>query len=361
MRWKYAGRRATRSLARVELSLRRGWRRIGVQLGIAAPLSLLALSNAVPLAAQELGEQRVATSMLTFLKIGVGARAVAMGESFTPVADDATTMFWNPAGLALLSERRLHFSHTGWPAEIDYETVFFTTPVSFLDGGIGLQISSLRTELDFTTEEEPLPNGRTFGFSDLAVGIGFARQLSDRLAFGFNIKYVREDLGSEVGGSVVNSWAADVGTLFRLPYRKFRMTMAWTNIGPDFQPSGGFESQPPDEATRDVRYQSFSPASVFAFGAALEPLQGAHYRLLTSVQFDHPADTRELLKGGAELWLDEIVALRAGYSPRAEEMKFSAGFGLRGSLGGRALRFDYAYTDGNALGRIDRFSLELEF
>jgi hypothetical protein len=38
--------------------------------------------------AQDLGDQRAATSMLTFLKIGVGARAVALGEAFVPVADD---------------------------------------------------------------------------------------------------------------------------------------------------------------------------------------------------------------------------------------------------------------------------------
>ncbi len=72
----------------------------GLHLGLLLALVLAAS----PLAAQELGEQRIATSMLTFLKIGVGARAVAMGEAFTPIADDATAMFWNPAGLALLQE-----------------------------------------------------------------------------------------------------------------------------------------------------------------------------------------------------------------------------------------------------------------
>ncbi len=298
--------------------------------------------------------------MLTFLKIGLGARAVGMGEAFTPVADDATTMFWNPAGLALLDDRHVHFTHTAWPADINYDAVFFTTPVRWLGGGVGFQVSSLRTDLDFTSEEEPLPHGRTFSFSDLLVGVGYARELTDRFAFGFNLKYVREDLGSEVGGSVVNSWAGDVGTIFRLPYRSFRMTMTWSNIGPDFQPPGGFLGGE-DGAQREVQYQSFSPASVFAFGASLEPLQHQHYRLLTTVQFDHPADTRELLKGGAELWLDETVALRAGWNPRSQEMKFSAGFGLRGSLGGNALRLDYAYTDGNDLGRIDRFSVEVEF
>lgn len=313
-----------------------------------------------PTVGQELGEQRVSTSMLTFLKIGLGARAVAMGESFVPVADDATTMYWNPAGLALLDSRHLHVSHTEWPADINYEAVFFTMPTRVLDGGFGFEVATLRTTLDYTTEQEPLPHGRTFGFSDLLIAGGYARQLSDRFSFGFNLKYLREDLGSEVGGSTVNSWAVDVGTVFRLPYRGFRMSMAWTNIGPDFQPSGGYSSGT-GEAARDVQYQSFSPPSVFSFGAAIHPLQMSHTTLLTSMQFDHPADNRELLKVGGELWLDDIVALRAGWNPRMSAMKFSAGFGIQGSLGGNGFRLDYAYTDGQDLGRVDRFSLEVEF
>ena len=324
-------------------------------------LALAGLGAAGPAAAQELGEQRVATSMLTFLKIGLGARAVAMGEAFTPVADDATAMFWNPAGLALLEGRHVHFSHTEWPADIDYEAVFVTVPVASLGGGVGLQVASLRTTLDYTTEQEPLPHGRTFGYSDLVIAGGYARQLSDRFSFGFNVKYLREDLGSEVGGSTVNSWAIDVGTVFTLPYRNFRMSMAWTNIGPDFQPSGGYVSTPPGEPTRDVSYQSFSPASVFAFGASIEPVQMAHGRLLATLQFDHPADTQELLKGGAEAWLEDIVALRVGWNPRASAAEFSAGFGLRGTLGGSIFCLDYAYTDGQDLGRIDRVSVEVTF
>jgi hypothetical protein len=139
------------------------------------------------------------------------------------------------------------------------------------------------------------------------------------------------------------------------------MSMAWTNIGPDFKPSGGYASASPGFDARDVQYQSFSPPSVFSFGAAIQPVQLPHATLLTALQFDHPADNRELLKAGGELWLDDIVALRAGWNPRSSTMKFSAGFGLQGSLGGNAFRFDYAYTDGEDLGRIDRLSLEVAF
>lgn len=312
-------------------------------------------------AAEDLGSQRVATSMLTFLKIGVGARAVAMGEAFTPVADDATTLHWNPAGIAELGRRRAHITHTEWPADIDYDNVIYTFPVAALQGAVGVQVASLRTTLDFTSEAEPLPHGRTFGYSDLLVGAGYARQFTDRFAFGVGAKYLREDLGSSVGGSVLHSWSVDMGTVFRLPYRGFRLSMAWTNFGPDFKPPGGFVSSVPGGATRDVRYASFSPASTFAFGVALEPLQGEHYRLLSALQFDHPADAAELVKGGLELWIDDMVALRSGWNPRSDEMRFSAGLGLRGTLAGRVLLLDYAYTDGNALGRIDRFSLELVF
>lgn len=93
----------------------------------------------------------------------------------------------------------------------------------------------------------------------------------------------------------------------------------------------------------------------------MEPLQGRNYRLLTSLQFDHPADTSERLKIGGELLLGNILALRTGWNPNSDEMRFSAGFGIRGGFGGRILNIDYAYTDGNALGRIDRFSVEMEF
>jgi len=343
----------------------RRWRRKHESLrGWKATLALLCLvlAGARPLQAQEeLGSQRVATSMLTFLKIGVGARAVGMGEAFTPIADDATTIYWNPSGLAELSMRHVSLSHTEWLAEIAYDNVIFTTPIPALwDGVVGIHVASLRTDLDFTSTEEPLPHGTTFSYSDLLIGVGYGRQFTDRFSFGGSIKYLREDLGSEVGGSVLNSWSLDVGTSFRLPYRGFRVAMAWTNFGPDFKPSGGYLSQPPNAPPSAVDYDSFSPASVFAFGAAIEPVKRNHMRLLTAMQFDHPADGRELIKVGGELWFDEMVAVRSGWNPRADAMDWSAGFGLRGRFSGRVLRFDYAYTDGNDLGRIDRFSLELE-
>src|SRR4029077_18132794 len=48
-----------------------------------------------------------------FLRIGVGARALGMGSAFVGLADDGTAAYWNPAGLATLSEHQLTAMHAG--------------------------------------------------------------------------------------------------------------------------------------------------------------------------------------------------------------------------------------------------------
>ena len=53
-------------------------------------------------------------SSANFLKIGMGARAAAMADSFTAVADDATAIYWNPAGLALVNGTSLSTTHGQW-------------------------------------------------------------------------------------------------------------------------------------------------------------------------------------------------------------------------------------------------------
>ena len=46
------------------------------------------------------GVDKVGTTAAKFLSIGVGSNAVGMGGSYTSIADDATAMYWNPAGLS---------------------------------------------------------------------------------------------------------------------------------------------------------------------------------------------------------------------------------------------------------------------
>jgi hypothetical protein len=68
--------------------------------------------------------RKVGTAGAQFLKIGVGARAVGMGETFVAVADDASAIWWNPAGVARITadgESHLTLNHSTWPADISHE------------------------------------------------------------------------------------------------------------------------------------------------------------------------------------------------------------------------------------------------
>ena len=54
-----------------------------------------------------------------FLSIGVGSRAMGMGGAFVATANDASAMYWNPAGIAYLENIEAIFVHTDWLAELD--------------------------------------------------------------------------------------------------------------------------------------------------------------------------------------------------------------------------------------------------
>ncbi|MBD3217903.1 MAG: hypothetical protein GF310_06450, partial [candidate division Zixibacteria bacterium] len=67
------------------------------------------------------GQAKVATAGAQFLEIGVSARAVAMGGSFTSIADDASAVYYNPAGMTQIFEKEFMFSHIDYVADMNYE------------------------------------------------------------------------------------------------------------------------------------------------------------------------------------------------------------------------------------------------
>ena len=64
------------------------------------------------------GSSKSGTTAAQFLKIGVGARAVGMGSAFAATADDITSIYWNPAGLAANLSNEAMFNHTNWIADV---------------------------------------------------------------------------------------------------------------------------------------------------------------------------------------------------------------------------------------------------
>lgn len=325
-------------------------------LASAALLTAIAATGAH--AQGSLGGQRAGTASATFLRIGLGARAVGMGESFVAVANDPSAIYWNPAGLASLQRNELAIHHVQWPADVDYDHLTLILPSRRFGGSIALQFGVLGTDIQETTELQPFGTGRTFTYSDMIAGAAFSRRWTDKLLVGTGIKYVREDLGSGVGGPTTSSFLFDVGSIYYLGIGSVRIATSLTNFGASLRPSGTYVS-PYDGST--AQYDAFDPPLMFRYGVAFEPIENEMQRLTTAFEVAQPADNEQLFKAGAEWLYRGTFALRTGYNFRADAFKLSAGTGFTGNVGKYRGAFDYAYTDGGFLGAVHRLSLGVRF
>lgn len=325
--------------------------------GLAA-LALLA-GLATPASAQfTLGQQRAGTSSGTFLKIGLGARAVGMGEAFVAVANDPTAIFWNPAGLASMQRQELSINHIWWPGDVNYAHLAYVMPVRRLGGSLAFQLGALTTQIDETTELQPFGTGRSFYYSDLVAGAAYARRWTDKLLIGAGCKWVREDLGSDVGGPTSNALLVDIGSIYYLGYGSVRIATALCNFGSQMKPGGTYTSGITGE---ERSYDGFDPPTVFRYGVAFEPVETRYHRVTASLEMDQPSDNRQLAKLGVEWTWQRRLALRGGYNFNADALKLSAGAGIYASLGHVKSTIDYSFTDGGYLGGINRLGLGMRF
>ena len=73
---------------------------------------------------------KTGTTAAKFLSIGEGSKASGMGGAFTSIANDATAMYWNPAGLSFNNTKEVYFNHANWIADISFDYFGFTIPMN---------------------------------------------------------------------------------------------------------------------------------------------------------------------------------------------------------------------------------------
>ncbi len=301
-----------------------------------------------------MGGQRAGTSSAQFLKIGVGARATAMGEAFVAIADDASALYWNPAGAATLTGTQMHFSHTRWPAEIEYEFVGVVQQMGSW-GTLGLSFASLHMDdMEVTTEYRPHGTGEYFSFGDFLGAVTYARQLTDRFSFGINLKYIQEDLAELTTRGMV----VDMGTLYRTGFRSLRIAANLSNFGTNLRPDGTYPGYDERGVWGERRYEAFAPPTVFRLGTAMEIMDRDDHRLTCCFAMNHPVDNAENASLGLEYRLWNTFSARLGYKFNYNEERYTLGAGWQVPVWASWMRIDYAYTDFGLLDAAHRFSFE---
>lgn len=292
--------------------------------------------------------EKVGTFDGQFLKIAVGARAAAMGGAFVGVSDDATSLFWNAAGIARIDPEKseLSLNHANWPAELSFDQIGYVFHVKRIPGAFGVHARALTMDpMVETTSFQPDPDvgtGRTFDAGMLAAGLTYARSFTDKFSAGITGNFVHEGLAD----FSQQTFALDVGTLYDVGTLGMKIGMSINNIGSQIK-----------FIDREARI----PA-IFRVGTSATIFQSADQRLMGSFEFSHPPDNAERLNVGAEYAFRKYVFLRGGYNINydAESIAGGVGFHFPVSVAGQA-DLDYAYTDMRDLGGVHRFSLKFLF
>ncbi len=297
-----------------------------------------------------------------FLKIAVGARYQGMGEASVAMVDDAYSLYWNPAGLANIDGSHISFTNVNWITDISLNYVGIGTRIEDF-GTIGFAATLLSMgDMEVTTVDDRDGTGEMFSATSFALSAGYARFLTNRLAFGAAIKYVYEKIYHESAGGL----AFDLGTQLHTGFRSLRIGMNISNLGPEMKFSGpDLEvSVPTDGGTTtggNIDVDPYDLPLTFRLGLAFDFLNNLDNRWTVAMEAKHPNDNEQQASVGTEYSYQQKYFLRAGYKLNYEEQGLTFGGGLRAPLGENMLIFDYAWSDFGRLESVHRFSLGFNF
>lgn len=317
---------------------------------------------------------RVGTTAAPFLKIGIGGRALGMGEAYTTQAEDVTGIFWNPAGLANISKSQAVFSHYDYLADLYFNFAAIAIPIEGF-GTIGSFVGFLgMPDIERTTIQFPNGTGEKVSASSFVVGISYARSLTDRFTIGTNAKYIQETIWHSTAQGV----AFDIGVFYKSFFNNVKIGMSITNFGSEMQMDG-----------RDMLIQhdinntfagnnenigghldtdQFPLPVLFRVGisanVAKDFINLTDYDWIIAVDAVHPNDNKEYINTGTEVTVYNTFSMRTGFRQLLldqSEGGFTFGFGLYLNLFGSDLNIDYANVDYGRLDKQNKFSLIFSF
>ena len=316
---------------------------------------------------------KTGTTAAAFLEIPVGANAIGMGGAYVSVANDASSLFWNPAGIASIEKYEAILSHTNWIAETGFDYAGLVLPLGEL-GNIGFSFTSFSMgDMKVRTVEKPEGTGEYFSAGDIAIGISFSRNLSDRFSIGFTGKYIQQNIWH----MSAQAFALDAGTKFKTDlFGGMVIGASMYNFGTPMQMIGRdtryFISVDPtkqgsnDQIPTNIETDSWDLPLTFQIGVSTNAIKTEEYRLTVAADAIHPNNEYESMNFGIEAAFKEFLFLRGGYQNAFMKdaeggLSFGVGFNSKLILANAFVKFDYAFRDFGRLQNIHTFSLGIAF
>lgn len=299
---------------------------------------VLMMMLVLPASAQELfpeaeevlnpeGRSKIKPSTFNFLKTTTHARIAGMGDAFTAVSNGMDGIVWNPAGLTKVDRFGYSFGYTQWLVD----SRFVTGAMAYNTGQwgvIGMSFVNFSLpDMVETTTQQPDGTGNMVDSGDLAVGVVYAYQLTDKLSAAASLRFVQSTLGPETLSAI----SVNVSSLMYTGFRSLRIGMNMKNLGGE----------------QEIVSEKSEMPLVFHTGIAMEVFGnlGDPVSLTGSFEGAFFTDREQRWNLGGELWIQNLVALRAGYKFKYDAETWSVGGGLKGTFGGRSIALDVSYSN----------------
>ena len=315
---------------------------------------------------------KVGTTAARFLNIDVGPRGIGMGSAYVALVEDATASYWNPAALGLIDGNQAYFGHTQWIMDVVSNYVSIASTIPRL-GTLAVNAKFLSMgEMERTTIAQPDGTGEFFDAASYALGVSYAKNLTDRVSVGFTGKYIAE----RIYQSSSQGLALDIGTLYRTGFHGLNIGMSITNYGTKMQMDGRdlliqhdisdpIEGNNPNINAR-LTTDAYDIPLLFRFGLSMNVLEkNSKNDLYLAVDALHPNDDKESVNVGFEYVHNKLFFLRAGYKSlflKDNEEGLCAGAGFAFDIPGLGpLMLDYAYQTTEWLDSFQHFAVKVNF
>jgi hypothetical protein len=314
--------------------------------------------------------EKLAQTGFKFLSVISDARGAAMAEAMTSLQTGSSALFFNPAGMASMST---FFDVSGstnkWIADITHTA--FSLAINPFNGDYGVFGFSAQF-VDYgdfygTVVNRASPQGYDdtgiFSLNALALGIGYAKQISDRFSVGGQIKWIRQDLGESTipinirtNPSNENTRIADTSTTSN------KMSPLVFDFGTQFRT--GIKSlvfgMSVRNFSKEVKYvdEGIQAPMVFTLGISMDVMDllenlPFEQSLFVSLDASHYRDHPEQIKIGLDYKVMDMFALRAGYASNNDQNDLTYGLGITKY----GFSFDYSYTPYGVFKNVQRFTV----
>ena len=268
---------------------------------------------------------------LTFLKLGIGARSVAMGEAFTAVPGDNSSIYYNPAAPGFSDHNDVSLMHKQWIAETSIDYLGATLPANTFTYSLSALTSSVG---GIEARTQPGPADEIFSARNFAFTFGMSFMAGDNFSLGASAKFLYEKIFVDEA----NGYGIDFGALYKLDDH-VSTGISLLNLG-SMTILKNEATKLPTTVRGGISYHS-SFNEQFSYIGAVDILK----------TIDDSIDHIHL---GAEVTYDSYLSVRAGYQTGYESKSFSAGFGVTYGI----VTFDYAFVPfTGALNTTHTFSL----